>query len=165
MEFVGEGLFLGLLLKKALKLSFKEDLQPIQVDPNIKLSLNQPKLQAKGTSEIPKSNWHYHIANRRSAAEQVANAINGFNKLPPHQLPDLLIVARGGGSLEDLWTFNEENVVRSAANSQIPIISAIGHETDTTLIDYASDLRAPTPTAAAELATPVLSQILYTLES
>ncbi len=98
------------------------------------------------------------------AAEQVANAINGFNKLPPHQLPDLLIVARGGGSLEDLWTFNEENVVRSAANSQIPIISAIGHETDTTLIDYASDLRAPTPTAAAELATPVLSQILYTLE-
>lgn len=98
------------------------------------------------------------------AAEQVTNAIDGFNKLPPHQLPDLLIVARGGGSLEDLWTFNEENVVRATANSQIPIISAIGHETDTTLIDYASDLRAPTPTAAAELATPVLSQILYTLD-
>ncbi|MBY0463206.1 MAG: exodeoxyribonuclease VII large subunit [Alphaproteobacteria bacterium] len=98
------------------------------------------------------------------AAEQVTNAIDGFNKLPPHQLPDLLIVARGGGSLEDLWTFNEENVVRATANSKIPIISAIGHETDTTLIDYASDLRAPTPTAAAELATPVLSQILYTLE-
>ena len=98
------------------------------------------------------------------AAEQVTNAIDEFNKLPPHQLPDLLIVARGGGSLEDLWTFNEENVVRATANSQIPIISAIGHETDTTLIDYASDLRAPTPTAAAELATPVLSQILYTLD-
>ena len=97
------------------------------------------------------------------AAEQVTNAINGFNQLPPHQLPDLLIVARGGGSLEDLWTFNEENVVRATANSEIPIISAIGHETDTTLIDYASDLRAPTPTAAAELATPVLSQVLYTL--
>ncbi|MBY0280676.1 MAG: exodeoxyribonuclease VII large subunit [Alphaproteobacteria bacterium] len=98
------------------------------------------------------------------AADQVTNAIDGFNRLPPHQLPDLLIVARGGGSLEDLWTFNEENVIRATANSQIPIISAIGHETDTTLIDYASDLRAPTPTAAAELATPVLSQILYTLE-
>lgn len=98
------------------------------------------------------------------SAEQVTNAIEGFNKLPAHQLPDLLIVARGGGSLEDLWTFNEENVVRAAANSHIPIISGIGHETDTTLIDFASDLRAPTPTAAAELATPVLSQILYTLE-
>lgn len=94
------------------------------------------------------------------AAEQITAAIQGFNTLEENQRPDVLIVARGGGSLEDLWAFNEEIVVRATAQSQIPIISAVGHETDTTLIDYAADLRAPTPTAAAEFVTPVLSQLV-----
>ena len=105
------------------------------------------------------------------AAEQIAAAVNGFNRLPadgPVPRPDLLIVARGGGSLEDLWCFNEEIVIRAVYDSEIPLISAVGHETDTMLIDFVSDLRAPTPTGAAEFAVPVKSELearLLTLQS
>ena len=100
------------------------------------------------------------------AAPQIAAAITGFNHLRPGGAvprPDVLIVGRGGGSLEDLWAFNEEVVVRASATSRIPLISAVGHESDTTLIDYAADVRAPTPTAAAEFAVPVRADLLYTV--
>ncbi len=106
--------------------------------------------------------WPVRVQGDESA-EQVAAAIRGFNALPskhPVPKPDLIIVARGGGSLEDLWSFNEEIVVRAAAESMIPLISAVGHETDYTLIDHAADRRAPTPTAAAEIAVPVRSELI-----
>jgi exodeoxyribonuclease VII large subunit len=106
--------------------------------------------------------WPVAVQGERAAAE-VAAAIRGFNVLDVDGVvprPDLLIVARGGGSVEDLMAFNEEAVVRAAAESVIPLISAVGHETDTTLIDFASDRRAPTPTAAAEIAVPVRTELL-----
>ena len=110
--------------------------------------------------------WPVRVQGETAAAE-VAAAIRGFNALSPGGAiprPDVLIVARGGGSLEDLWGFNEEAVVRAAFESAIPLISAVGHETDTTLIDFASDRRAPTPTAAAEIAVPVRADLVAAVD-
>ena len=111
--------------------------------------------------------WPVAVQGEKCAPEVTA-AIEGFNKMTPGGAmprPDLIIVARGGGSIEDLWGFNEEAVVRAAFASDIPLISAVGHETDTTLIDYASDLRAPTPTAAAEHAVPVRADLMGWISS
>ena len=111
--------------------------------------------------------WPVRVQGEGSA-EQIAAAIHGFNALEEGgkiPRPDLLIVARGGGSLEDLWSFNEEIVVRAAAESMIPLISAVGHETDVTLIDFAADKRAPTPTAAAEMAVPVRAELFVEVTS
>ncbi len=105
--------------------------------------------------------WPVHVQGSDAAGE-IIGAIQGFNNIQEGSQvprPDVLLLARGGGSLEDLWVFNDEAVVRAVAESRIPIISAIGHETDTTLVDYASDLRAPTPTAAAEMVVPVRAEI------
>ena len=111
--------------------------------------------------------WPVKVQGDGSAAD-VAAAIAGFNALPERGAlprPDLIIVARGGGSLEDLWSFNEEIVVRAAAQSLIPLISAVGHETDVTLIDFAADRRAPTPTAAAEMAVPVRAELMLDVDN
>jgi exodeoxyribonuclease VII large subunit len=111
--------------------------------------------------------WPVRVQGEGSA-EQVAAAIRGFNALPaegPIARPDLIIVARGGGSLEDLWSFNEEIVARAAAASMIPLIAAVGHETDVTLIDFAADKRAPTPSAAAEMAVPVRADLIIEIAS
>ncbi|HIF78005.1 MAG TPA: exodeoxyribonuclease VII large subunit [Sulfitobacter sp.] len=110
--------------------------------------------------------WPVAVQGAKCAPE-VVRAIEGFNRLTPGGAlprPELIIVARGGGSVEDLWGFNEESVARAAAASEIPLISAVGHETDTTLIDFVSDKRAPTPTAAAELAVPVRHELAAWLE-
>src|SRR5580700_6463737 len=109
--------------------------------------------------------WPVRVQGETSAAE-IAAAIDGFNTLSEHsslRRPDVIIVARGGGSLEDLWSFNEEIVVRAAARSLVPLIAAVGHEMDWTLIDHAADLRAPTPTAAAEKAVPVRRELAAAL--
>lgn len=175
MEHAGEGALLKLLEERRRKLAgeglFDDSRkQPLPFLPDVIGVVTSP------TGAVIKDILH-RLADRfprrvllwpvlvqgDQAADQITDAIHGFNTLPlggPVPRPDLLIVARGGGSLEDLWSFNEENVVRAAAASQIPLISAVGHETDWTLIDHASDRRAPTPTAAAEIAVPVRTDLL-----
>ncbi|MDH5189448.1 MAG: exodeoxyribonuclease VII large subunit, partial [Rhodospirillaceae bacterium] len=175
MEIAGEGALLKLLEERKKKLALEglfeqERKQDIPYLPRVIGVVTSP------TGAVIRDILH-RLADRfpvhvlvwpvmvqgDGSAEQIAAAINGFDKISKNgsvPRPDVLIVARGGGSIEDLWAFNEEIVVRAAAQCTIPLISAVGHETDTTLIDYASDLRAPTPTAAAEMAVPVRSELV-----
>jgi len=175
LELAGEGALLKLLEDRRRKLAaeglFDEDRkQALPFLPRVIGVVTSPtgavirdilhRLADRFPRRVPV--WPV-LVQGEGAAAQVAAAISGFNALAPDgpvPRPDLLIVARGGGSLEDLWAFNEEVVVRAAADSAIPLISAVGHETDTTLIDYAADRRAPTPTAAAEMAVPVRRDLL-----
>jgi exodeoxyribonuclease VII large subunit len=170
LELAGEGALLKLLEERKRRLS-AEGLfdaarkRPIPFLPNIIGVITSPTgavirdILHRLADRFPRHVLLWPVVVQGpDAASQVAAAIDGFNRLPAGGAvprPDLLIVARGGGSLEDLWPFNEEVVVRAVAASVIPLISAVGHETDTMLIDFAADVRAPTPTAAAEMAVPV----------
>ncbi|TAL30695.1 MAG: exodeoxyribonuclease VII large subunit [Alphaproteobacteria bacterium] len=173
MELAGQGALLKMLEERKKKLA-AEGLfdparkKPIPFLPNVIGVITSPTgavirdIMHRLDERFPRRVLLWPVmVQGQGAAAQVAAAIAGFNAIPKDsQLrPDVLIVARGGGSLEDLMPFNDEIVVRAAAASKIPLISAVGHETDTTLIDYASDLRAPTPTAAAEKAVPVRAEI------
>jgi len=178
MEIAGEGALLALLEKTRLRLEAEglfaaERKRPLPFLPGVIGVVTSP------TGAVIRDILH-RLADRfpsrvlvwpvlvqgQGSAEQVAAAVRGFGELAaggPIPRPDLLIVARGGGSIEDLWSFNEEVVVRAIAGSPIPVISAVGHETDTTLSDYAADRRAPTPTAAAEIAVPVRRELAATI--
>jgi exodeoxyribonuclease VII large subunit len=175
MELAGQGALLKLLEERKARLASEglfalERKRPIPFLPTVIGIVTSPTgavirdILHRLRDRFPRHVLLWPVAVQgETAAAQVAAAIRGFNAMPQGGAvprPDLLIVARGGGSLEDLWAFNEEVVVRAAAESAIPLISAVGHETDTTLIDFASDLRAPTPTAAAEMAVPVRADLL-----
>ena len=175
MELAGEGALLKLLEDRRKKLAeeglFDESRkQPLPFLPEVIGVVTSPTgaviqdILHRLSDRFPRHVLLWAVpVQGESAADQIAAAINGFNRIDAKGTvprPDLLIVARGGGSLEDLWAFNEESVVRAAANSFIPVISAVGHETDVTLIDHAADHRAPTPTAAAEIAVPVRTDLL-----
>ncbi|WP_374414725.1 exodeoxyribonuclease VII large subunit [Novosphingobium colocasiae] len=179
MEIAGEGALLALLEKLRARLADEglfapERKRPLPFLPRVIGVVTSP------TGAVIRDILH-RLADRfpsrvlvwpvlvqgEGAAAQVANAVRGFSALPvdgPVPRPDIVIVARGGGSIEDLWSFNEEVVVRAVAESTIPVISAVGHETDTTLCDYAADCRAPTPTAAAEMAVPVRADLYAQLD-
>lgn len=177
MEIAGEGALLALLEKTRLRLE-KEGLfaperkKPLPFLPRTIAVVTSPtgavirdilhRLDDRFPSQVLV--WPVLVQGQGSA-DQVASAIRGFSDLPDGvPKPELLIVARGGGSIEDLWGFNEEVVVRAIADCPIPVISAVGHETDTTLADFAADKRAPTPTAAAEMAVPVRAELAATIE-
>jgi len=178
MELAGEGALMALLEKLKAKLAAEglfaiERKQPLPFLPRTIGVVTSP------TGAVIRDILH-RLADRcptnvlvwpvlvqgNGAAEQIARAVRGFSAMDGNGAvprPDLVIVARGGGSIEDLWSFNEEIVVRAVADCTIPVISAVGHETDTTLCDHAADRRAPTPTAAAEMAVPVRADLLATL--
>jgi exodeoxyribonuclease VII large subunit len=175
MELAGEGALLKLLEERRLKLAAEglfaeERKRKLPFLPEVIGVVTSPTgavirdILHRLAERFPRHVLVWPVlVQGEGAAEQVAAAIRGFNALPTGgstPRPDLLIVARGGGSLEDLWAFNEEIVARAAAASEIPLISAVGHETDTTLVDFAADRRAPTPTAAAEMAVPVRGELL-----
>ncbi len=179
MEIAGEGALLALLEKTKARLEAEglfrpERKRPLPFLPRTIAVVTSP------TGAVIRDILH-RLADRfpshvlvwpvlvqgQGSAEQVAAAIRGFSAMEPGgpvPRPDLVIVARGGGSIEDLWSFNEEIVVRAIADCSIPVISAVGHETDTTLADFAADRRAPTPTAAAEMAVPVRAELAATLD-
>lgn len=177
MELAGEGALLKLLEERRRKLAaeglFDEDRKkPLPFLPQVIGVVTSPtgavirdilhRIRDRCPCRV--IIWPVRVQGEGSA-EEIAAAIAGFNSIDGAQIPrpDVIIVARGGGSLEDLWAFNEEVVVRAAAASKIPLISAVGHETDWTLIDHASDRRAPTPTAAAEIAVPVRLDLIANL--
>lgn len=173
MELAGEGALLKLLEERKRKLSaeglFDEARKkPLPFLPQLIGIITSPTgaviqdilHRIADRFPVPILLWPVAVQGD-GAASQIAAAVRGFNQLGSK--PDLLILARGGGSLEDLWAFNEEEVVRAVAESHIPVISAVGHETDVTLVDFAADKRAPTPTAAAEFAVPVRTQLAQTL--
>lgn len=174
MEIAGEGALLALLAKTKARLEAEGLFAPARKRP-LPFLPRAIGVVTSPTGAVIRDILH-RLADRfpshvlvwpvlvqgQGAAEQVAAAIAGFSAMPPNgpvPRPDLVIVARGGGSIEDLWAFNEETVVRAIAACTIPVISAVGHETDTTLADFAADRRAPTPTAAAEMAVPVREEL------
>ena len=177
MEIAGEGALLALLEKLKVKLAAEGLFDPARKRP-LPFLPRVIGVVTSPTGAVIRDILH-RLADRcptrvivwpvlvqgQGAAAQIAGAVNGFSAMAGADRPDLVIVARGGGSVEDLWSFNEEAVVRAVAACSIPVISAVGHETDTTLCDYAADLRAPTPTAAAERAVPVRADLLAGLQT
>ena len=177
MEIAGEGALLAMLEKLKARLASEGLFDPAKKRP-LPFMPRTIGVVTSSTGAVIRDILH-RLADRcptrvivwpvlvqgNGAAAQIAAAVNGFSAMQGPDRPDLVIVARGGGSIEDLWAFNEEPVVRAVAACTIPTISAVGHETDTTLCDFAADVRAPTPTAAAELAVPVRAELLAALQS